>query len=82
MLDKALTMSPEERRARADKDLAHILRCTNEAFAQRFLCDLKSTLVKKQEDFMCVGFGHAKFRLVGMGAGARSPPRPHTPCYA
>ena len=24
---------------------------------------------KRHEDFVCVGFGHAKFRLVGMGAG-------------
>ena len=68
-LDQALTMRPEERNARAAKDLAHILRCTNEAFAGTFLTELKSTLTKKQEDFMCVGFGHARFRLVGMGAG-------------
>jgi len=68
-LDAALTMRPEERDARAAKDLAHILRCTNEAFANRFLTELKSTATKRQEDFMCVGFGHAKFRLVGMGAG-------------
>ena len=68
-LDTALTMRPEERDARATKDLAHIMRCTNEAFATRFLTELKSTLTKRQEDFVCVGFGHAKFRLVGMGAG-------------
>ena len=68
-LDQALTMGVEERDARAAKDLAHIQRCTNEAFAQTFLTELKSTLTKKQEDFVCVGFGHARFRLVGMGAG-------------
>ena len=68
-LDQALTMRAEERDLRAAKDLAHIQRCTNEAFAQTFLTELKSTQTKRQEDFMCVGFGHARFRLVGMGAG-------------
>jgi len=68
-LDTALTMRPEEREARAAKDLAHIQRCTNEAFAMRFLCELKSMATKRHEDFVCVGFGHSKFRLVGMGAG-------------
>jgi len=68
-LDMALTLRPEERDARAAKDLAQILRCTNEEFASRFLSELKSTKTKKQEDFVCVGFGHSKFRLVGMGSG-------------
>ena len=68
-LDAALMMRPEEREARAAKDLAHIERCTNEAFAQRFLVELKSMATKRHEDFVCVGFGHSKFRLVGMGAG-------------
>jgi trehalose 6-phosphate synthase/phosphatase len=68
-LDAALTMSPEERDARAAKDLATITSCTNEAFASRFLRELKSTKTKRQEDFVCVGFGLSKFRLVGMGSG-------------
>jgi len=67
--DTALMMRPEEREARAAKDLELILRCTNEAFAQRFLLELKAMATKRHEDFVCVGFGHAKFRLVGMGAG-------------
>jgi len=68
-LDTALQMSSAERTARAAKDLDHIMRCTTEAFAQRFLTELKSTAVKSEEDFVRVGFGHAKFRLVGMGSG-------------
>mmetsp|Transcript_44767 Transcript_44767/g.117413 ORF Transcript_44767/g.117413 Transcript_44767/m.117413 type:complete len:836 (+) Transcript_44767:25-2532(+) len=68
-LDQALQMRVEERSARAAKDLAHILRCTNQAFATTFLTELKSTMAKKEEDFVRVGFGHAKFRLVGMGSG-------------
>ena len=43
MLEYALKMSPEERCARAAKDLAHIQRCTLEAFAHRFVAELKAT---------------------------------------
>ena len=68
-LDTALQMQIEERAARAAKDFEHIMRCTNEAFAQRFLRELKATAAKTEGDFVRVGFGHAKFRLVGMGAG-------------
>lgn len=68
-LDTALQMRTEERAARAAKDLEHIQRCTNEAFAKRFLTELKATTVKTEEDFVRVGFGHARFRLVGMGSG-------------
>ena len=67
-LDAALSMSSEERSARAAKDLLHIQKCTIEAFAQRFVTELKATANKSADDFMCVGFGLAKVRLVGMGA--------------
>ena len=69
MLDTALQMDPVEREARAAKDVTHIGRCTLEAFAYRFIAELKSTATKREEDFVCVGFGLSKFRLVGMGAG-------------
>jgi len=62
-------MTPAERHARAAKDLAHINKCTSAAFAHRFLTELKAMSTKRQEDFVCVGFGHAKMRLIGMGAG-------------
>uniref|UniRef100_A0A7S0Q8K7 Alpha,alpha-trehalose-phosphate synthase (UDP-forming) n=1 Tax=Coccolithus braarudii TaxID=221442 RepID=A0A7S0Q8K7_9EUKA len=67
-LDLALNMSPDERQARAARDVAHIMRCTLEAFAARFLTELKATATKRAEDFVCVGFSLSKFRLIGMGA--------------
>jgi len=72
MLEYALKMSPEERCARAAKDLAHIQRCTLEAFAHRFVAELKATADKKEEDIVRVGFGLSKFRLVGMGSGFKA----------
>ena len=66
MLDTALQMDPVEREARAEGRDAH--RQVLEAFAY-FIAELKSTATKREEDFVCVGFGLSKFRLVGMGAG-------------
>jgi len=71
-LDTALNMSAEERRGRAAKDVAHIQRCTLEAFANRFVTELKATKTKRAEDFVCVGFGLSKFRLVCMGANFKA----------
>ena len=68
-LDKALTMHAEERAGRAARDLDHIRRCSLEAFAGRFIAELKATATKREEDFVCVGFGLSKFRLVSMGSG-------------
>ena len=67
-LEIALRMKQDEREARAGKDLAHIQRCTLEAFAHRFVTELKGTMTKREEDFVTVGFGLSKFRLVGMGS--------------
>ena len=46
-LDAALSMPPEEAAARAAKDLHHIQKCTLDAFARRFVEELKSTATKR-----------------------------------